>query len=220
MKRFLACLLLCTAFSAAAQTPRMLQVPVWVYLEPVPGTMTPEEIAAKLPPIQELDESARFILAGMIYGWKFSYTPSDKSRKVDEYFSMTPIGTIERGDKRMALAAVKPDYPRLSAWAEFTLDASVSRWSAYWASVMFKSSNGRGRGERSDEAVGIKTAYTDAVRDAVRQYARKLEKNKPKELIGEVLLREGARLFADEGWFVADVKVLVNLQEVVPYRTF
>ncbi len=220
MKRMIAGLLVCAALSAAAQTPRMLQAPVWVYLETVPGGLSAEEIAAKLPPIQELDETARFILAGMLYGWHFSYTPSDKTRKVDEFFEMTPIGTIERGDRRMVLTAVKPEYPRLSAWAEFTLDDSLARWSAYWSSVLFKSANGRGRGERAAEAAGIRTAYTDAVRDAVREYARKLEKNKPKEIRGEVLLREGARLFADEGRFVADIRVLVNLQEVVPYRTF
>ncbi len=221
MKRLIPLLvLLCAGATIASQTPRMLQAPIWVYLETVPGSLTTEEIAAKLPPIQELDEIARFIMAGMLYGWNFSYTPSDKTRKVAEFFTLTPIGTISRGDNRMVLAGTKPDYPRLSTWAQYTLDDSLSRWSSYWSSVMFKSANGRGRGERSDEVAGISAAYTDAVRDAVREYARKLEKNKPKEIRGEVLLREGARLFADEGQFVADIKVLVNLQEVVPYRTF
>ena len=60
----------------------------------------------------------------------------------------------------------------------------------------------------------------DAVRQAVREHARSLEKNKPKEIRGEVLLRDNPRLHADEGWFVADIKVLVNIREIVPYSVF
>jgi hypothetical protein len=133
---------------------------------------------------------------------------------------MAPIKEIEIGDTRLTLAEIKADYPRLSCWAEFTLDESLSYWTSYWNSVVFKSANGRGRGERTDEIEGIKNAYTQAVMLAVRGYARKLEKNKPKEISGEVLLRNDGRLFSDEGFFVADIRVLLHIQNIVSYSTF
>jgi hypothetical protein len=86
--------------------------------------------------------------------------------------------------------------------------------------VQFRSADGRGYGDRERESAGIRDAYSDAVRAAVRAYARKLEKNKPKEIRGEVLLRENPRLFTEAGRFVADITVLVNLIEIVPYTTF
>jgi len=68
--------------------------------------------------------------------------------------------------------------------------------------------------------LGIKKAYTQAVQMAVREYGRKLEKNKPKEIRGEILLRNDARLFADEGFFVADIRVFINIVEIISYKTF
>lgn len=104
--------------------------------------------------------------------------------------------------------------------AEYSLDESHSRWITHWDSVLFRTAKGRGTGERVDETLGIRAAYESAVRGAVREHARKLEKNKPKEVIGEVLLRDNPRLFPDEGRFVAEVRVLINVREVVPYRSF
>lgn len=220
MKRFFLYLLFCCCLPVNGETARVIRAPVWVYLESVPGKLTEEEILAKTPPVQELDKIARFVLGGMLYGWKFSYTPSDSVRNVSEFFFMEPIKEIPMDDTRFTLLNIKPEYPRLSCWAEFTLDESLSYWTFYWASVLFKTANGRGRGERTEETEGIKTAYTQAVMLAVREYARKLEKNKPKEIVGEVLLRENPRLFADEGYFVADIRVLINMKQLIPYRIF
>ena len=222
MRRFFLILILALFYLSAteAETAREKRAPVWVFLETVPGSLSVEQQKAKLPPVQELDTMARFVMGGMIYGWKFIYTPSDLSRKVDEYFEISPIKEIEKGDPRLTISELKAEYPRLSCTAIFTLDDSLKRWDLYWASVLFKSANGRGYAERTEEVEGIRKAYSDAVRDAVRSYARKLEKNKPKEIRGEVQLRDDPRLFTDGGKFVADIKVFINMQELIPYTTF
>jgi hypothetical protein len=216
---FLALVLICTTL-AASETVQTIRAPIWVYLETVPGSRSPEEAKKAKPPIQELDDLARFIMGGMVYGWKFSYTPSDKTRKVEESFSMEPLGIIARNDPHFSLTELVPDYPRLYCWAQFNVDETLARWTSYWGSVLFKSARGQGRGERSQEAAGIRTAYENAVKQAVRDHERKLEKNKPKEIQGEVLLRDSPRLFVDEGWFVADVRLTVNIREIIPYSTF
>jgi hypothetical protein len=200
---------------SAADTEKTLRAPVWVYLEQVPGSA-----AEGKPPLEKLDETARFIMGGMVYGWKFSYTPSDRTRGVAEEFSLEPVLKIPSGDPRLDLSEIRAAYPRLACQAEYRLDASLARWTARWSSVLFRSSKGRGTGERTAEAAGILAAYTNAVRQAVREDARKLEKNKPKEIRGEVLLREDPRLFADQGLFVAEVRVLIDLKEIIPYSAF
>jgi len=222
MKRFFLVVILALFFFSVteAEAPRVKRVPVWVYLETVPGSLTAEEQKAQLPPIQELDNMARFIMGGMIYGWKFIYTPSDLTRKVDEYFEISPIKEIEKDDPRFTITGLTAEYPRLLCTAIFTLDDSLKRWDLYWGSVLFKSVNGRGYAERTEEVEGIRKAYKDAVRDAVRTYARKLEKNKPKEIRGEVQLRDDPRLFTDGGKYVADIKVFINMQDLIPYTTF
>lgn len=198
----------------------MIRAPVWVYLETVPGTLTNDQLQKKLPPIQELDEISRFILSGMIYGWTFTYTPSDILRNVKEYFSMEPVQVITPDDPRIFLSNIKPDYPHLSCWAEFTIDETLAHWTSRWSSIMFKSGKGRGKADRSEEIQGIKKAYSQAVLQAVRNHARKLVKNKPKEIKGEVLLRDNPRLFVDEGSFVVDIRVLLSIEELIPYQTF
>lgn len=199
-----------------AEAPRILRAPVWVYLEKVPGSDA-EELP---PPIENLRAVARFVMGGMVYGWKFTYTPSDRARGVNEEFTLAPIMEIDKVDGRLTLDGITPKYPKLSCWAQYALDGSHARWNAYWDSVLFASSSGRGSGERKDETDGIRTAYTRALLSAVREHGRKLEKNKPKEIIGELLLRDEPRLFPDEGRFVADVDVLINIKEIVPYTAF
>lgn len=213
---------LCMAFSYT-EAPRILRAPVWVYTESVPGYSAEnaqKEAPEKKIPTKELREMARFIMGGMVYGWKFTYTPSDKTRNVQEYFLLEPIMEIPDNDPKFSLTGIDSRYPRLSCWAEFLLDDSIAHRSDYWNSVQFKAANGKGCGERIDEVAGIKNAYTKAVLQAIRERERKIEKNKPKELRGEVLLKDSPRLYADQGQFVAEIRVLINILEIVPYSTF
>ena len=216
---FIICGVLCLSV-AETETGQTIQAPIWVYLETVPGSYDAKTVPEKEPPIQELDSIARLILSGMIYGWRFSYTPSDKTRQVEESFSLEPIGEITKGDTNYALKQIRPAYPRLSCWAQYTIDEKAARWESYWDSVLFTASSGRGQGERTRETAGIRDAYTTAIQAAIREYARKQIKNKPKELRGEVLLSDEPRLFVQSGYFIADVRILINLQEIIPYRNF
>ncbi len=212
--------LACAVSTAAPEAPRVLQAPVWVYAERVPGSAESGDVVNDAPPLDRLDALSRFVLSGMVYGWKFSYVPYDKKRGVAEDFSLEPLAEIGENDPRFAIRYLKPSYPRILCVAEYTLDESHARWITHWDSVVFRTSKGRGAGERTAETLGIRAAYVNAIRSAVREHARKIEKNKPKEVIGEVLLRGDPRLFPDEGRFVAEVRVLVNVREVVPYRSF
>lgn len=200
--------------------PSSLSAPVWVYLETVPGNLSLEEMKNKTPPIQELHDISRFIVSGMLYGWKFSYTPPDNTRAVTEYFELSPIESIAIDDTSFTLSNISPEYPILVCWARYTLNEAQKRRLMYWNSIVFKNGGGIGRGERTDESQGIKNAYTNAIMQSVREYARSIEKNKPKEIRGEVKLKESPRLFSDQGYFVATVRVRINILEIIPYKVF
>lgn len=219
MRKLLILLLtLCSVF-VFSEAPRVLRAPVWIYLEEVPGSFenpNPEQ----LPLIEEINEIARFILSGMVGGWNFSYVPGDRKRNIQEDFVLETVQDIQRNDPQLIIDSLKPAYPKLTCWAQFTIDEAAARRLDYWDSIRFRPAKGRGIGERVQESNGIRDAYTNAVLHAVRSLARRLEKNKPKEIRGEVLLREGPRLFANAGQFVAEVQVLVNIREIIPYTLY
>lgn len=219
MKKSVALLFFFVYAFVVSESPRILRAPVWIYLESVPGLFDDTD-NQKIPPIQEIDEMARFILSGMSSGWNFAYTPSDRRRNVQEEFSLQPIQAITAGDPRFSMDSLTPAYPRLTCWAQLSVDEAVSRRLEYWSSIRFSSGRGRGTGERIAESRGIRDAYTNAILNAVRNHARALEKNKPKEVIGEVLLREGPRLYADQGLFIAEVRVLIYIRKIVPYSVY
>ncbi|OQA63757.1 MAG: hypothetical protein BWY39_00712 [Spirochaetes bacterium ADurb.Bin269] len=198
------------------QTQRTVSAPVWVFLETVPGS----EIKREQPPLRELEEIGRYLVGGMIFGWHYTYTPPDARRNVGEFFDLVPIQSIPPNDPHFYLAEIAAEYPRLSSWARYDLQNDTAHWQNRWDSVVFRTSAGRGTGERTDETGGILTAYRNALLQAVRAHARKEEKNKPKEIRGELLLRENPRMFTEGGLFVAEVRVRLSITETVPYRTF
>lgn len=205
---------LCAALPA--QTLRTASAPVWVYLETVPGSTK----AREQPPLEELEMLGRFLIGGMIFGWQFTYTPSDKTRKVEEFFELEPIRMLPAEDPRFYLSQISADYPKLSSWARYGIEEDTARWQERWNSVVFETSAGRGTGERTDETRGIQNAYRNALLQAVREHAREKEKNKPKEIRGELLLRDNPRVFTEGGLFVAEVRVRIRVTEIIPYRSF
>lgn len=232
---------LCIPPGLWAQEER-IRAPLWVYAEGVPGSgqsgtgpfetgeddtargtgspSGPKNPADDLPPLAQLQELARFVLSGMIYGWRYDYYPSDRLRGVAEEFTLKPIAEISKDDPSFSLTGLTAAYPRLSCWAQYVPNETTARWERHWASVTAKNASGRGSGERIDGAAGIRTAYEKALLNAVREHARKLEKNKPKQVSGQILLRSEPRLFPDAGRFTADIRVVLTIDELVPWRVF
>ena len=58
--------------------------------ERMPEKLSPDE-PFYMPAVRNLQSLAPFMLEGMLYGWNYSYTPSDKARMVSEYFEATPV---------------------------------------------------------------------------------------------------------------------------------
>lgn len=75
---------------SSAEEAVIVRAPVWVFLEPQPGSFSQEKAAEFLPPREALSELSRYVLSGMTYGWKFSYAPYDKKEGCRSFLSSPP----------------------------------------------------------------------------------------------------------------------------------
>ncbi|MGP1577270.1 MAG: hypothetical protein ACTTH7_07295 [Treponema sp.] len=198
----------------------ILRAPVWVFLEPQPGTIGNEPLPKKLPPRQAITEVSRFIIAGMAYGWKFSYTPYDKKRNIAEEFTLTPIHQLQESNEPLSITELRPKYPFLYCWAEYKMTRTIAQRRQYWKSSQYITVQGTGHGKRYNETDGIYDAYTQAALSAVRTYLRKSEKNKPKCVTGELLIKDNPRLTVSSGMYTADLSLYLHVKEVIPYTVF
>ncbi len=209
------------SYSGASENAEIIvRSPVWVFLETEPGSFTEEKKEKSIPPKAALNELSRYILSAMTYGLKFSYTPYDKTRGVKEFFELAPIVQIETDDKNIFITSITLKYPFYYCWAEYRIPENKTARLQFWKSISHKTIKGRGSGERSDELDGVYTAYAEAAKNAVREYARKFTKNKPKEITGELLIKSNPRLYVESGLFKAEVEFYLNIEKIIPYTVF
>ena len=150
-----------TAFSSFnelfAQTPsiiRHLRFPIWAEVDAYPGT---EAAAADVDseefsyPIARIKETVPFLIEGLVYGWKFTYVPSDKTRGVEEYFEVEPVQKLADGQKNdggtINYSSVWIENNRFNCWVDFTrTDHQVQTYNL-WASIQNPTIHGRGYGD-------------------------------------------------------------------------
>ena len=198
----------------------IIRAPVWVFLEPQPGVMDNDTQGTRLPPRQALTELSKTIMEGMVYGWKFSYTPFDKRRAVAEEFELEPLQSILSNDNRLSVTELRPQYPYLYCWAEYRVTDAVALHRTEWIRINYVTAKGSGSAERKLEIDGVRQAYREAALAAVRGYLRKNIKNKPKTVNGEMLIKGNPRLYVSGGKFTAELSVYLYIREVIPYQTF
>ena len=198
----------------------IIRAPVWVFLESQPGVMDNDTQGTRLPPRKALAELSKTIMEGMVYGWKFSYTPFDKRRAVAEEFELEPLQSILSNDSRLSVTELRPQYPYLYCWAEYRVTDAVALHRTEWVRINYITGKGSGSAERKLEMEGIRQAYRNAALAAVRGYLRKNIKNKPKTVHGEMLIKDNPRLYVSGGKFTAELTVYLYIKEVIPYEVF
>lgn len=225
-KNILVLLLFFLAFSPLAETyddesdsTTITRIPVWVFLETVPGATT-ENAKASLPPRKAITELSSFLLSGFVFGWEFKYVPYDKTRQVKEHFEIKPKHEIPPDATSLKISELTPKYPYLYCYAEYTASEVLALRQQTWECISYKVVQGTGTGERIDEVQGIYNAYINAVKDAVRRHARSLTKNKPREICGQLMLRENPRLFMKSGTFYASLEMNIYIEKIFPYTMF
>ena len=165
-----------------------------------------------------LKETGNFVINAMVYGWNFSITPKDNTRGVKEYVEFTPIKetSVETFDITWSNLVFEPD--RITCWMEFDRDPLMMHSKAWWNSVNCPRIHGKGESQYTGKIDSIKEAFFDAAKNAVLDYAKKLEKNKPKEITGSLLLKtETPSLRIDSGKYIADLDFFLHVDKIVRY---
>ena len=226
MRKFIAVLLFFISFYLYADTysgssdsdALIVRAPVWVFVEEAPKGIDDENRAKFTPPKEALLELSAYILSGMTYGLNFVYTPLDKKRNVEEYFELEPV--FKPSTENIKITDVRVKYPYCYSWAEYGIPESYAGHFKLWTKNAHKAIKGRGKGDRFDELEGVYAAYTEAVKNAVREYARTFLKNKPKEIRGAVLIKSPPRLFVESGFFKAELELYIQIDEIIKYTVF
>ena len=226
----LLCFVPCAGSSLYAQTPSIIEhirFAVWADTDAYPGTeaaATDVDAEEFSYPIARIKETVPFLIEGLVYGWKFTYVPSDKTRGVEEYFEVEPIQKLADGQKNdggtIEYSSVWIENNRFNCWVDFTrTDYQVQLYNL-WASIQNPTIQGRGYGDLSKGFEGIKEAAQDALKNAVRDYYRNLIKNKPKEITGSVLLRKTPLLGIDSGRYVINLDFFLECGTIEEYTQF
>ncbi len=213
------------AGAAFSQTPDVIEhirIPLWAELDAYPALAEAQDSSAGVfdYSISRLKTLAPFIIGGMVNGWNFSYTPSDKLRGVEEYIDFSPVQELGEAERNIAYTKPWVEEDKVYCWVEFTRTEPMIRNYYLWASITNDTVHGIGYGKISDGFDGITNAVRDAIKDAVRAYFRTKIKNKPKEIRGRVLLRREPLIGIDAGRYKVQLDFFLETDKIVPYTQF
>lgn len=217
----------CIVLSAQifAQTPSVIEhirIRLWAELDAYPGLTEAGDMSAGVFdfPVNRLRQTAPYIVAGMVYGWNFTYTPSDKTRGVSEFFEIEPVEKDTSYLRGVSFRQPWIEDNRLNCWVEFDRTADMVRLYNFWYSVNHPTVRGKGTGKISSGFDGITDAVTNSVKDAVRTYFRGHIKNKPKEITGKVLIRSQPEFGIRAGEYVLQLDFFLETDRIIQYTVY
>lgn len=211
-------------FAGFSQVPSIIEhirIPLWAQIDAIPGLAEYDATAGVYDyAIKGIKEVSPYIIEGMIYGWDFVYTPSDKQRGVEEYFEIIP-----KEDFSVAAKTINYAYPwiednKLNCWCEYTRTDSEIQNYYLWSSIQNPRIHGVGYGAISKGFDGLQDAVSDAVKNAVREYYRTVIKNKPKEISGSVLIREIPAIGIDAGRYLLNLDFFLECGKIIEYTRY
>lgn len=181
------------------------------------------------PEIKESEERAKnhflslshFILEGMVYGFDFCYTPYDKTRGVQDDFSLVPVvpyATQNYGKINWSVPHIKDNL--LYYWLEFTRTPAQQQYYNNRVALNSKKIKGQGTGKIKDGFEGIKQGFSNCAKNAVREYARGITKNKPQRVEGRLFLVGDPRIYAKNGDYVCVLDFFVEIDTIVQYNVY
>ena len=248
-KTFILALLFLGAAAFGTELPSQLdqlRIQIWADLDPIPvlfggeSAVPPEEekIPSKTAETSEKDgersdfdkifgfainrtkQIAPFLLSGMIWGWNFEYTPSDKLRHVSEYWDFWEVQEFDFKLNKISYHSPKALEDRLVVWAYCDRTEAQKQNYNRWTSIVHPKIHGVGKAPVEDGFEGIKAACGEAIKLAVREHWRTYIKNKPKEITGRVLLINEPRIYIKEGQYTVDLDFFMETDKIVPYSFF
>jgi hypothetical protein len=214
-------LLLLTPALLRATSYEQLELEVWCELEPMIQESDDYPLSAEAARERVLEE-ARTLLSAMIYGVRFSYTPSDALRRQAEQFRLSPVAELAWGDPRLRVAEAEVRDARLYARVRYDLQDFQSARRRAWQSNAIPTAGGTGHASlfASSAPEGKRRSLQEAFKEAIRNHLRPVLFNKPREVRGELLLWQAPQIVVDAGEYLTSASVKLRVQEIRPYSFF
>jgi len=162
----------------------------------------------------------QYVVSGMLYGYRFSYTPSYRDREVEERFELTPVLTIPWGDPSSVTLNVADRGTVVYGQFLYRLSDDQRAVRSRWQSAIIPDADGTGNGDIMLGYTGKVNAMQEAMRVALRTYLQGQTRNRPREATGILVLSEAPRIFIDEGQYVARVRIRILMRELQEYQSF
>lgn len=213
------------SFLVYAQSPsviKKIRIPLWAELDAYPGLSEAQDLSLEQYdyPIKSIKEVGPFLISGMVYGWEFRYTPSDKMRNVEEILEITEIVDFSKTQNLITYAKPWIQNNRLNCWCEYTRTESQIQTYYFWSSIQNPVIHGRGTGSIYDGFDGLKNASKDALKNAIRNYYRNTIKNKPKEITGKVLIKDIPTVGIVSGQYVINLDFFLECGKITEYKVY
>lgn len=170
--------------------------------------------------IERAKETAPFLMSGMLSGWKFDYTPSDKLRGVEEWWEFSETAPFNPGVNHITYHNPRVQDGKLLCWAYCDRTSMQQNEYERWASLNHPRIRGQGTGPVERGFDGIKEACGQAVKNAVHEYWRTQVKNKPKEISGSVLVIRTPRIYVKDGNYVVELDFFLETDRIVGYTIY
>jgi hypothetical protein len=231
---FLIISLFFTTFPLACQVDELLVFEIWCDLEPLlweedqlftPATDMVWEQDTIYPLTKEqaanrILEQARYIASAMLYGYTFSYTPSDKARSVKEEFILNPIAEVQRGDPRLKIRHSELRDNLLFALVGYAMDDFQVKRMQAWQSKMIPNATGKGDESFFPGHMQKIESLKTAIKQAIRNHFRELIFNKPRCITGKVIVFKQPQTTIVDGNYSTLVEVKFANIEIIPYTVY
>ncbi len=201
---------------ASAET--ILNEEFWAELEPL--VVRGEQSVSMETAVRRVLEEGRFVFSCMIYGFAFSYTPSDRARNVEEEFELVLHHEIPPGDPGLFVHQTRREGSRVFVRLRYGLRDFQESWYRGMRSNVHRAAAGTGEASYYEGHEMKIAAIQNAVKNAVREHARTRIDNKPKKITGTAVLDQAPRIVIGSGAYIAACSVNLRIDEVRPYRAY
>lgn len=197
----------------------VLDIEFWTELDPMvqaegSGVISQEEA------IRRTLEEARNVISGMIYGYEVVYTPSDRSRNVEERLEIEARALVPKGDERLRVMQVRMNENKYYVRIRYDLrDFQADRLQA-WSSNTMETASGRGTAPLQLGYRGKFESFEQGIKTALRNYLRARIRNKPRVIRAIAAFQEAPYTIIDAGGYHSTVRIRFQLQEVLPYSAY
>lgn len=222
---FLNIFVLLLAIAANAQTPNFEQtihIHVWSELDAYPELAEAHNTEAGIfeYSTNRIKNVAPFLINGMVYGWNFVYTPSDKMRAIDEYFEISPINQIDTKANPITYKNPWIQDNLVHIWAEYTRTKNQIHSFKSWETMTTQKTQGTGSASVKLGFEGITEATKNSIRDGIRNFYRPIIKNKPKEISGRIIISKEPKIGITQGQYSVKLDFFLETDRIIKHTMF